>query len=643
MVAISNTTLSGADLGVITVDPVDPVAFLTKGGTAGDDVIYAYTRSISQYDPNYAYTAVHMYGYGGNDELIGGHGDDCIDGGTGNDILCGGYGDDRIDGGTGIDTVDYGHRLSPGYHYYGYGGSTWHPGYGVEVNLEFETARSLDPAIAERDQLFNIENVRGTYWNDVIQGNEGANVLDGYAGDDYIFGWGGADRLLGGDGEDYLSGGDGNDTVTGGLGHDRLHGNAGVDRLDYSYSGSAMLISLMSHVAFRSDGSGLDSDYIFDFETVTGSAFNDMIIGDDLGNTLYGMDGDDALIGNGGNDYLIGGNGNDSFDGGAGGDAMFGGAGTDTADYSASSAGVTISPSYYGIGGDAQWDSLVDIENIIGSEFADVLGGDALNNELSGLGGADVLNGFDGQDYLAGGLGADHINGGNGSDTASYLMSNAAVSINLAAGAAAGGHATGDILTGIENLEGSAFADTLRAGAFAATFNGLQGNDALVGAGLADHLLGGGGNDVISGNGGADWLSGGDGLDRIVGGLGNDIINGGAHADVLTGGTGGDSFVYSWVTDSQAGVLRDRITDFVQGEDTIGLGGIDAILSLPNIDNAFSFIGANAFTPGMIGELRAQVIGANTLIQGETNGWAGADFEILLTGVFTLQAADFVL
>jgi len=92
--------------------------------------------------------------------------------------------------------------------------------------------------------------------------------------------------------------------------------------------------------------------------------------------------------------------------GGAGRDSLFGGAGNDTVDYSSSSAGVTVSlgwpisssgfPTTYG--GDAEGDSLVGIENITGSKFADYLYGDGGDNILDGNGGYDWLQGNGGND-----------------------------------------------------------------------------------------------------------------------------------------------------------------------------------------------------------------------------------------------------
>ena len=133
--------------------------------------------------------------------------------------------------------------------------------------------------------------------------------------------------------------------------------------------------------------------------------------------TLDGGAGDDTIYADNGNDTLTGGDGNDTLVGGAGADSLSGGAGTDTADYSESSAGVSVDLSAFvgsGTGGDAEGDTFSGIENVTGSAFNDTLTGDAGDNVLIGGGGNDTLNGGDGSDLFifAMGGGTDTINGG---------------------------------------------------------------------------------------------------------------------------------------------------------------------------------------------------------------------------------------
>jgi serralysin len=130
------------------------------------------------------------------------------------------------------------------------------------------------------------------------------------------------------------------------------------------------------------------------------------------------------------------------------------------------------------------------------------------------------------------------------------------------------------------------------------------------------------------------------GNDTLVGGYGNDVLHGGAGTDRLTGGSGYDTFVFR-DGDSGTGTARDTITDFTRGQDRIDLSGMDANLNTAGVDDAFNFIGSQAFT-GVAGQLRVQA----GLVQGDTNGDGVADFEIAVkvgTLSVTLAASDFLL
>ena len=110
------------------------------------------------------------------------------------------------------------------------------------------------------------------------------------------------------------------------------------------------------------------------------------------------------LTGGKGDDMLDGGAGTDTLTGGAGADVLKGGAGTDTASYTGSMMGVMVDlAAGTGMGGDAEGDTLDDIENVTGSGHDDTLYGDARKNALDGGEGADMLRG---------GAGADTIDGG---------------------------------------------------------------------------------------------------------------------------------------------------------------------------------------------------------------------------------------
>ena len=99
--------------------------------------------------------------------------------------------------------------------------------------------------------------------------------------------------------------------------------------------------------------------------TFTGTTGNDSLAGSTTADQMFGLEGNDTLLGNAGNDVL---------DGGAGADALNGGLGVDTATYANSAAAVTVNlTTGTALGGDAQGDTLVAIETVIGSAYNDSL------------------------------------------------------------------------------------------------------------------------------------------------------------------------------------------------------------------------------------------------------------------------------
>uniref|UniRef100_UPI00138E45E7 calcium-binding protein n=1 Tax=Parvularcula oceani TaxID=1247963 RepID=UPI00138E45E7 len=240
---------------------------------------------------------------------------------------------------------------------------------------------------------------------------------------------------------------------------------------------------------------------------------------------VNGSDFADILIGGAGSELLFGDDGNDFLVGGAGADVINGGAGFDVLSFYNAGSGVRVDLGRgTGVGGEAEGDLLLNIEQVNGSAFNDILIGSEADNILFGDEGADFLNGRGG---------ADILNGGGGVDKASYYNSLAAVNINLSSGLGSGGDAEGDLLNNIEQVDGSAF------------------NDTLIGSGDADQLFGGEGADDLYGLGGADTL---------LGGRGSDDLDGGAGADV-----------YLFRLADDAGGAEDNVLSFEQGLDLIDL------------------------------------------------------------------------
>ena len=132
-----------------------------------------------------------------------------------------------------------------------------------------------------------------------------------------------------------------------------------------------------------------------------------------------------------------------------------------------------------------------------GSSEEDVIVGLGGSDSLTGGAGADTIDGGAGNDTIAGSSGADTLTGGSGTDTLDYSSSGAAVTINLATNAAAGGDAAGDVISSFENIAGSTFDDALTGSSATNVINAGVGNDTITGGAGADNLTGGLGADVF--------------------------------------------------------------------------------------------------------------------------------------------------
>jgi Ca2+-binding RTX toxin-like protein len=307
--------------------------------------------------------------------------------------------------------------------------------------------------------------------------------------------------------EDVINGGNGRDTINGLGGNDTLNGGANADTMIGGTGDDIYIVDNTSDVVTENPGQGTDQIQSSVTYTLSANVENLILIGSGnikgTGNTL-----DNAVTGNTGNNVLAG---------LAGADALDGGLGTDTATYAASAASVNVSlATGHGGGGDAQGDTLINIENLTGSAFNDTLEGNAGNNVLAG---------------------------GVGIDLASFEHAAAGVNVSLAVTAAQNTLGAGtDTLSGFENLTGSAF------------------NDTLTGNGLANRIDGGAGNDIINGGAGNDTIQGSTGTDTLMGGTGNDL---------LTGGMDDDAFVFNTALNGLTNV--DDVTDFQVGVDQIVL------------------------------------------------------------------------
>lgn len=301
------------------------------------------------------------------ENAIGGDGNDFITGNgsvnqlwgmRGNDHLNGGLGADALFGGTGFDSASYAGAAA-----------------GVWAWLD---APGLNTGEATGDTYNTIEGLTGSGFNDVLAGNALGNVLNGLGG---------------------------NDILIGGAVGDVLNGGAGLDTASYQTAAAGLTARLDAPGANTGHAAG---DGYISVENLTGSHFNDILVGNGLANVLHSLGGTDTLLGGNGNDILIG---------GAGADALNGGAGLDFASYQTAAAGLTARLDAPAANtGDAAGDNYIGVENLTGSNFNDILFGNGLANVLQGLGGNDTLLGGNGNDILIGGTGADFLAGGTGND-----------------------------------------------------------------------------------------------------------------------------------------------------------------------------------------------------------------------------------
>ena len=167
---------------------------------------------------------------------------------------------------------------------------------------------------------------------------------------------------------------------------------------------------------------------------IAGTPNNDNLVGTDGDDEIRDDGSNDGITGSSGSDVLEGRGGNDALDGGAGDDTLDGGTGTDTAVYQFAPAAVTVTLGEAEAAGTASdgfgdTDSLLRVENVIGSDGDDNLTGNSGNNSLTGRDGNDVILGSGGDDSIVGSIGADILTGGEGSDQFIYLNSSEGVDI----------------------------------------------------------------------------------------------------------------------------------------------------------------------------------------------------------------------
>jgi len=529
-------------------------------------------------------------------------------------------------------------------------------------------------------------DIVGTGAGETLTGNELDNLLDGLGGNDTLFGNGDSDTLIGGADDDSLFGGSGSDTLIGGPGDDIMSGGTGADTFvfqsladfdsstdhitdfettdtidlsaisglsfiqNYAFSNTANELRYeisggQTHIYVDSNGDGTQDHYIridngeFILRestigssilvaysgAVSGTSGNDAIGGTIINDTISGLGGNDTLFGYDDNDSLSGDGGNDWLNGGSGNDTLNGGTGTDTADFSAATAGITLSlAAGTSISADFGTDALIGIEVVIAGDGDDELSGNNGNNTLDGAAGNDTFIGGGGNDSLIGGDDIDEVNYAGISQ----------VIVDLTAGTGTGSQFGNDILSDIENASTGSGNDSLRGNGSDNVLTGNNGNDVFIGSAgndifnggsgrdRADYsatttallinlstgtasgseidtdtlnsiedAFGGSGGDIIIGNSTANLLVGGNGINSLSGGDGNDTLVGGENSDTLEGGADIDSLDYSFAS---FGININLGTNSASGSE-IGVDSISGVERIIGGSGADSLIGDNNF------------------------------------------------
>lgn len=311
-----------------------------------------------------------------------------------------------------------------------------------------------------------------------------------------------------------------------------------VDGTDlFRLSGASISVPDFTGYVYDDDLEGLMRQILAGADQIVGSREDDVLSGFAGGDELTGNAGDDVLAGDEGNDLLAGGTADDALIGGVGNDRLDGGAGTDVAVYLDAQAGVTVSLAAVGAQstGAAGVDTLIGIEQLVGSNFADRLTGDAASNYLGGYDGNDRLSAGAGSDLLEGGVGDDHLDGGSGNDVIYGGMGNDTFVVDSAT-------------DGVIEYYGEGVDTVLASVSFALTDGWEIEKLTLTGSG-ANSAWGNDYGNVLTGNAAGNQLYGGFGDDRLSGGAGHDTLDGGSGLDRLYGGTGNDTYFVNDTTD----------------------------------------------------------------------------------------------
>jgi Ca2+-binding RTX toxin-like protein len=410
-----------------------------------------------------------------------------------------------------------------------------------------------------------------------------------------------SDQIFGLGGNDIIYGLGGNDNIKGGGGADTLNGGTGTDTAFYDDSDEGVRVFLNGVAGV---GGTAEGDTLTGIENIYGSNYNDLLYGNSGNNVLSGSGGDDAIQADGGDDTIDG------------------GAGIDWALWDTNVTGLVVNLAT-GIATTTTYDdqdTLISIENVRGTVNTDIITGNSGGNTLDGSWGSDELYGGGGNDTLIGGAGGDILDGGTGTDTATYFESDTGVTVNLLAGIGSGGDAEDDTLIGIENVNGSAYADDLWGNNGINVLKGWDGDDTLKGGGGADTLYGNDGNDSLIGQAGADNMYGGSGDDTYnVDVAGDAVWESGLTSEGID--TVYTSVTYTLTADQGIEILKTtapsgtgaiNLTGNGYANTIYGNAGTNVIDGGDGLDIMYGGAGSDAYFADVSGDIVSEVAGQGT-------------------------------
>ena len=476
-----------------------------------------------------------ILGGDGNDELVGGAGNDQIFGGGGNDIIYGNDGDDHLDGGEGANFFVASSGSDKIFANLGSGSTVSYQNVtssGVIVNLTSAAilgveSNSVSKSSGEIDSVSGIDNLRGTYLNDVMYLGVSSGYVTDNSGDDIIYGGDGARFFVVGSGDDIFIGGSGSSDAL--LFESDLYDAAGAP-----ISGVSVQLTGAGS-GFATDSWG-GRDTFSGIEVIVGSNFNDVIVGAEGNDNISGGGSNDSLFGGDGDDILSGGQGNDIISAGSGrdwinvwgegSDEIDGGAGHDSVNYGEDLLALQNLASAYGVAASAL--SFTDMSGNVRLTLTFLADARLQVIRLASDGtvlGVDLLTSVE-----TAWISIPRFDG---------VQEQVRIDIDAVAKTLTAQRTLRLDLIGTEGADHIVIAEELAARGLASdavdvqvSVDGLGGDDVIDGTGVAARLN-------LSGGTGNDTLTGGDGRDFLSGGSGDDIIDSSGGA-ALSQGFGDD-------------------------------------------------------------------------------------------------------